>query len=163
MGDGKNVRERGLTGRSSNQWSVVRSQGSEKQRSGVGCNRIQFGAQIEMRFGSAQAGWRRRPRTGGLMQTSHRGWRLAASATVAVICVLPALGQAQSPSLAGRWVGTDRVLDNGEKLIAILELKQDGNQLTGTLKSESVSVDLHGTATGNHFELFGPRSATRPM
>ena len=69
----------------------------------------------------------------------------------------------RAQTLAGRWVGTDRVLDNGEKLISILELKQDGNQLTGTLKSESYSMDVHGTATGNHFELFGPRSATRPM
>jgi alpha-galactosidase len=96
------------------------------------------------------------------MQTSHRGWKLAAGAVIALLWVLmPSPGRAQT--LAGRWVGTDRVLDNGEKLISILELKQDGNQLTGTLKSESYSMDVHGTATGNHFELFGPRSATRPM
>jgi alpha-galactosidase len=96
------------------------------------------------------------------MQTSHHGCRLAAGAAIALLCVLmPSPGRAQT--LAGRWVGTDRVLDNGEKLISILELKQDGKQLTGTLKSESYSMDVHGTATGTHFELFGPRSATRPM
>jgi alpha-galactosidase len=96
------------------------------------------------------------------MQTSHRGGRLAAAAAIALLCVLmPSRGRAQT--LAGRWVGTDRVLDNGEKLISILELNQDGNQLKGTLKSESYSMDVHGTAAGNHFELFGPRSATRPM
>ena len=96
------------------------------------------------------------------MQTSHHGWRSAAGPAIALLCVLiPSPGRAQT--LAGRWVGTDRVLDNGEKLISILELKQDANQLTGTLKSETYSMDVHGTATGNHFELFGPRSATRPM
>lgn len=96
------------------------------------------------------------------MQTSHPRWRLAAGAAIALLCVLmPSPGLAQT--VAGRWVGTDRVLDNGEKLISILELKQDGSQLTGTLKSESYSMDVHGTTTGNHFELFGPRSATRPM
>ena len=97
------------------------------------------------------------------METIHPRWRRNAGGALALFCMLlmPMLGQAQT--IAGRWVAVDRVLDNGEKLISILELKQDGNQLTGTVKSESFSMDVHGTATGNHFELFGPRSASRPM
>jgi len=97
------------------------------------------------------------------METNHPKWRRNAGGALPLFCILliPTLGGAQT--IAGRWVTVDRVLDNGEKLISILELKQDGNQLTGTVKSESFSMDVHGTATGNQFELFGPRSATRPM
>jgi alpha-galactosidase len=65
--------------------------------------------------------------------------------------------------LAGRWVATGRTLDNGEQEKYILELKQSGNQLTGKIKTWGGSVDVKGTATGNHFELFGPRSNTRPF
>ena len=45
---------------------------------------------------------------------------------------------------AGQWRAAE----------AILELKQTGNELTGTLKTLGYSVDVKGTATGNHFELF---------
>ncbi len=62
----------------------------------------------------------------------------------------PAFGQ----SLAGRWTADGRTLDNGEQEKSILELKQNGNELTGTLKTLGFQVDVKGTATGSHFELF---------
>ncbi len=65
--------------------------------------------------------------------------------------------------LAGRWAATGRTLDNGEQEKTILELKQSGNRLSGTIKSLSFSIDVKGTANGNHFELYGPRNPTRPF
>ncbi len=76
-----------------------------------------------------------------------------------ILMTVPGFGQ----SLAGRWAAIGRTLDNGEQEMTILELTQTGSQLSGTLKSQSFSMDLSGTVTGSHFELFGPRSKTRPM
>ena len=72
---------------------------------------------------------------------------------------LPATAQ----SFAGRWAATGRTLDNGEQEKAILVLQQDGTQLTGHLQTWGFNGDIKGTAAGSHFELFGPRSSTRPM
>jgi alpha-galactosidase len=68
---------------------------------------------------------------------------------LALACV-PACGQ----SLTGRWIADGRMLDNGEQEKSILELKQNGNELTGTLKTLGFTGDVKGTATGTHFELF---------
>src|ERR1035437_8501466 len=68
---------------------------------------------------------------------------------LALACV-PAFGQ----SLTGRWIADGRMLDNGEQEKSILELKQNGNELTGTLKTLGFTGDVKGTATGSHFELF---------
>jgi alpha-galactosidase len=65
--------------------------------------------------------------------------------------------------LAGRWAATGRTLDNGEQEKYLLDLKQSGNQLSGTMKTLGSSVDVTGTANGNHFELFGPWNPTRPF
>jgi alpha-galactosidase len=71
---------------------------------------------------------------------------------------------AYGQTLAGRWMALGRTLDNGEQQKSILELKQDGSQLTGELKMLGYSVQVKGTATGNHFELFAADSdQKRPM
>src|ERR1035441_4236946 len=70
---------------------------------------------------------------------------------LALACV-PACGQ----SLTGRWKADGRTLDNGEQEKSILELKQNGNDLTGTLKTLGFTVEVKGTATGNHFEFSVP-------
>jgi len=91
-----------------------------------------------------------------LKQRSKKHARMKFSA--AGLCLLlacmaaPALAQ----SLAGRWAAEGRTLDNGEQEKSILELKQNGAELTGTLKTLGYQVDVKGTATGNHFELFVP-------
>ncbi len=68
------------------------------------------------------------------------------------LLAIPAYGQ----GLAGRWAAQGRTLDNGEQQKSILELKQDGTQLTGKVKTLGFTAEVKGTATGNHFELFVP-------
>jgi alpha-galactosidase len=68
-----------------------------------------------------------------------------------IFLATPGFGQ----SLTGRWAATSRTLDNGETLKAILELTQTGSDLKGKLTGLGFGVDVTGTATGNHFELFG--------
>jgi alpha-galactosidase len=69
----------------------------------------------------------------------------------------PANGQA----LSGRWVATGKTMDNGEVSKAILDLKQAGNKLTGTVATLGYSTSITGTADGAHFELFSPSNAQR--
>ena len=40
-----------------------------------------------------------------------------------------------APNLTGRWFATGKTLANGEQQKAILDLKQDGNQLTGNVRA----------------------------
>jgi alpha-galactosidase len=63
----------------------------------------------------------------------------------------PAYGQ----SLAGRWAATGSALANGEVRKDILDLKQDGDKLSGTLQSLGSIRDVTGKVTGAHFELWG--------
>ncbi len=82
---------------------------------------------------------------------------LAAILALGLIAVCPASAQ----SLGGRWAVTDRVMDNGEAHKMILDLKQSGDKLTGTLTTNSSTSPLTGTATGKHFELFGSRDPNK--
>jgi alpha-galactosidase len=75
------------------------------------------------------------------------------------LLAVPGYGQ----GVTGRWVIPGRTLDNGEQQKTILELKQDGSALTGTLATMGFSADVKGTVTGNHFELFGPWGPQRPF
>ena len=50
---------------------------------------------------------------------------------IAVMLAASGFGQA----LTGRWAATGKTLDNGEQEKFILELKQSGSELAGTLKS----------------------------
>ena len=65
-----------------------------------------------------------------------------------------AAATAYGQNLTGRWAATGKVLDNGERERAVLELKQSGNELTGKIAELGFGLDLKGTATGSHFELF---------
>jgi alpha-galactosidase len=78
-------------------------------------------------------------------------------------CIVSTAAFGYGQSLAGRWAATGRTLDNGELEKSILELKQDGNQLTGTVTTLGFSAELKGTATGDHFELFVTQNAQRPF
>lgn len=60
-----------------------------------------------------------------------------------------------APNVTGRWFATGKTLANGEQQKAILDLKQDGNQLTGTVRGLGFQTDVKGTTNGSHFELFG--------
>ena len=65
----------------------------------------------------------------------------------------PALALGQS--LTGRWAATGKTMDNGEVQKAILDLTQEGSNLSGRIVVLGYGVDVKGTVTGNHFELFG--------
>ncbi len=80
----------------------------------------------------------------------------ASSAVALCFCLMLAAVPGYGQGLAGRWVSIGRTLDNGEQQKSILELKQSGNELTGAMKTLGFTVEVKGTATGNHFELFVP-------
>jgi alpha-galactosidase len=67
------------------------------------------------------------------------------------LLAVPGYGQ----NLAGRWAATGSALANGEVQKGILDLKQDGDKLSGTLQSLGFINDVTGKATGAHFELWG--------
>jgi alpha-galactosidase len=80
-------------------------------------------------------------------------------AGMSVLLSLPVSAQ----SLAGKWVSTGRPLDNGERNISILELKQDGSNLTGTMSTLGYTTDVKGTASGAHFQIFASWDPGRPF
>ena len=84
------------------------------------------------------------------------------NSVAALSCLLflavPGYGQ----TLTGRWAIAGQTLDNGEESRSIVELKENGNDLTGQMKNLGYSVGLKGTATGSHFELFASWSPTKP-
>ena len=79
----------------------------------------------------------------------------AASASAFFICAVllavPALGQ----GLTGRWTAYGQKLENGEVQKSIFDLTQKGDELTGKVTSLGFGVDVKGTVSGSHFELFG--------
>ena len=101
------------------------------------------------------------------MRNKQPGTRVAARRVLRHLLVLvstfavlsPAFGQ----SLAGRWVVPGRTLDNGEQLLSILDLKQDGSNLSGKLESESGTFNVTGTVSGDNFTLFAPFNRSQPF
>ena len=70
-------------------------------------------------------------------------------------CVaLLAVTGCKEQSLTGRWAAPIKTLENGDPQQSVLELKQEGNQLTGELKTSGYIDQLKGTVNGNHFVLY---------
>ena len=101
------------------------------------------------------------------MRIGQSGMRVLRAAGVRAAGVMLCAGMLASvglgQSLAGIWVQPGRTLDNGEQQKWVLELKQNGNELTGTLKSLDQAVEVKGTVTGTHFELFAAWLPTAPF
>ncbi len=57
--------------------------------------------------------------------------------------------------MTGHWAANGSALADGEVPKFILNLKQDGDKLSGTLQSLGFINDVTGRATGAHFELRG--------
>jgi alpha-galactosidase len=72
--------------------------------------------------------------------------------------VIPALGQ----TVNGKWVGTERVMDNGENNRVFLDLQQTGTDVTGTVTTIGHIYEVKGTITGSHFELFSSPKDAKP-
>ncbi|MGB8258957.1 MAG: glycoside hydrolase family 27 protein [Terracidiphilus sp.] len=85
------------------------------------------------------------------------GRRRTISLTAALVAagLLATALAAGAQSLAGRWAATGKTMDNGEQQKGLLELKQDGDKLTGTLQALGFKNGVTGKATGAHFELWG--------
>ena len=76
-----------------------------------------------------------------------------------VSCLALATVAAHAQSIAGRWAASGPALDNGEVQKTILEVTQTGDQLKVKVRTPGYTSDAKGTATGNHFEIFGSDAA----
>ena len=65
-------------------------------------------------------------------KTWKRAFGLAAMVAL-ILCPLWTIASAQAQTLTGRWVAMGRMLHNGEQEKSIVELKQNGTELTGTV------------------------------
>ncbi len=92
-----------------------------------------------------------------------RAGMLALACAGLVFCLAPAALTAGAQSFSGRWAAAGRTLHNGEQDKSILELKQDGDKLTGTMTSLGFTTTVKGTVSGTHFELFGSWNDTKPF
>jgi alpha-galactosidase len=71
-----------------------------------------------------------------------------------IVCLL-AVTVLSAQELNGRWASAGKPLENGEAQLRILELKQDGDKLSGTLETLGDTNNVTGSVHGNHFELWG--------
>jgi len=60
----------------------------------------------------------------------------------------------QQPNFTGKWAAAGKTYENGEQQKGILDLKQDGTQITGTAQDLGGKRNVQGTANGGHFELY---------
>ncbi len=73
---------------------------------------------------------------------------------------LGAMLPVSAQTVTGKWVGSWRVLDNGENDLTYLDLHQTGGEVAGTVTTIGHVWQVKGPLTGNHFELFfSPRDS----
>jgi alpha-galactosidase len=87
-----------------------------------------------------------------------RSLSLSVFRSLQAICagtLLAACTFASAQGVTGRWVAKGKTLENGEQQKAIFDLKQDGGQLTGTVRGLGFEAKVKGTVSGTHFEIFG--------
>ena len=71
------------------------------------------------------------------------------------------LPSAHAQGITGKWIGIWRVLDNDESDRMVLDLKQTGTQLTGTVTTIGHAWQIHGVVADRRFEIFlSPRDTT---
>ena len=75
--------------------------------------------------------------------------------TVALMLATTLTACKKQPNLTGKWASIGKTMENGEQKKGILDLKQDSNQITGTVHDLGGKFPVKGTANGAHFELFG--------
>ena len=86
-----------------------------------------------------------------------RAWKLMLLITGIMVvssCRAQVNISAQMHSLTGRWVTMGKTLRNGEQDKSFFDLKQDGNRLSGSIRCLGYSINIKGTMSGNHFEIF---------
>ena len=65
-------------------------------------------------------------------------------------------------TVTGKWIGTQRLLDNGESGRVFLDLHQTGTEVSGTVTTIGHVYQVTGTIAGNHFELFSSPKDAKP-
>jgi len=95
----------------------------------------------------------------------RRSTRVLMAAGVMAVALCPAWSgmTAQDSSLTGRWAFTGHTLYNGEQEKTLFDLKQDGANVTGSVRGLGYIVKVKGTVKGNHFELYGGDWPDKPM
>ncbi|ADW71271.1 Alpha-galactosidase (plasmid) [Granulicella tundricola MP5ACTX9] len=77
---------------------------------------------------------------------------------ILTLLVMPVFGQ----SADGKWIGVQRVLDNGESDRIFLDLHQKGSDLTGTVTTLGHIYQVKGTMANGHFALFSSPQDSKP-
>ncbi|SNT42745.1 alpha-galactosidase [Granulicella rosea] len=77
---------------------------------------------------------------------------------IAASFAMPVMGQ----NIAGKWVGNQRVLDNGEPVRVFLDLHQTGADVSGTVTTIGHIYEVKGVLKGTHFELFSSPKDAKP-
>jgi len=80
---------------------------------------------------------------------------LSASVSAFLVGSVLLAGSAYAQGVTGRWAEVGQKLENGEVQKSIFDLTQKGSELTGKITALGFGVEVTGTVTGNHFELFG--------
>ncbi len=93
-----------------------------------------------------------------LLSGAMRRWFFYALLVASGLTTSSACGQA----VTGKWVGSWRVLDNGENDRMFLDLNQTGMEVTGTVTTIGHVYQVKGTITGSHFALFSSPRDTKP-
>jgi len=70
---------------------------------------------------------------------------------------------ASAQSFAGKWIIERGTLDNGERDVIVLDLKQAGDQLTGTFRTLGWSQDIRGAIVGKDFHIFDRAEQKTPI
>ena len=89
------------------------------------------------------------------VSTARKTTLLAAGMAGLLLAMMLTACKPAAPNLTGKWFASGKTLANGEQQKAILDLKQDGNQLTGNVRGLGFQTDVKGTVNGSHFELYG--------
>jgi len=78
------------------------------------------------------------------------------TACIAALLVVVSLSACKKqPSFTGKWAATGKTLQNGEQEKGILDHKQEGDQVTGTVEGLGGKFPVKGKATEAHLELWG--------
>ena len=85
------------------------------------------------------------------MRFAGRSAIVAGGLLLLALTSTPGRGQ----NLTGHWAATGKTLDNGEQQKGLLDLTQNGNDLTGKLTALGFAVDVKGNVNGSHFEIYG--------
>jgi alpha-galactosidase len=84
--------------------------------------------------------------------------KTAARLTACIVTLVAAMSLSackKAPNFSGKWASTGKTLRNGEQQKGILDLKQDGEQITGTVQHLGGKFPVKGKAAGAHLELWG--------